>query len=37
MLVLIKEWPHPLFGVLGVTCQKLRCDAPDCGRFTNSP
>jgi hypothetical protein len=23
MLELIEEWPHPLFGVLGVTCQKF--------------
>ena len=37
MLELIEEWPHPLFGVLGVTRQKLRCDAPDCGRLTYSP
>ena len=28
MLKLIDEWPHPLFGVLGVTCQKFKCD--DC-------
>src|SRR5918995_3911566 len=27
MLGLVEEWPHPLFGVLGVTCQKFRCDA----------
>ena len=37
MLELVEEWPHPLFGVLGVTCQKLRCDTPDCGRLTYSP
>jgi len=37
MLELVEEWPHPLFGVLGVTCQKFKCDAVDCGRFTHSP
>jgi hypothetical protein len=29
MLELIEEWPHPLFGVLGVSCQTFKCD--DCG------
>ena len=37
MLELVEEWPHPLFGVLGVTCQKFRCGTPECGRFTYSP
>jgi hypothetical protein len=36
-LELVEEWPHPLFGVLGVTSQKLKCDAAECGRFTYSP
>jgi hypothetical protein len=35
MLELIEEWPHPLFGVLGVACQKFKCDI--CGHCSQSP
>jgi hypothetical protein len=35
MLELIDEWPHPLFGVLGVTCQKFKCDI--CGHCSQNP
>jgi hypothetical protein len=30
-LDLIKEWQDPTYGIVGVT---LRCDTPDCGKFT---
>jgi hypothetical protein len=34
-LELVEEHPHPLFGILGMTVQVLRCDSPDCGRLTS--
>jgi hypothetical protein len=33
-LDLIDERPDPIFGALGMTCQTLRCDAPECGKLT---
>jgi hypothetical protein len=30
-LDLIKEWPDPTYGMIGVT---LRCDTPECGKLT---
>jgi len=35
ILELIEEWLHPLFGVLGVTCHKFKCD--DYGHCSHSP
>jgi hypothetical protein len=34
-LDLIDEWPYPILGVAGVTCQTLKCDAPECGKLTS--
>ena len=33
-LDLIDEWPHPILGVAGVTCQTLKCDFLECGKLT---
>jgi hypothetical protein len=33
-LALIDERPDPLFGVLGMTCQTLKCDFLECGKLT---
>jgi hypothetical protein len=33
-LDLIEERPDPLFGVLGMTCQTLKCDSRECGKLT---
>lgn len=33
-LDLIEERPDPIFGVLGMTLQTLKCDAADCGKLT---
>jgi hypothetical protein len=33
-LDLIDERPDPIFGVLGVTCQTLKCDFLECGKLT---
>ena len=33
-LELIDERPDPLFGVLGMTLQTLKCDFLECGRLT---
>jgi hypothetical protein len=33
-LKLVDERPHPIYGVLGVTCRTFRCDAVDCGALT---
>ena len=33
-LELIDERPDPIFGVLGVICQTLKCDFPECGKLT---
>jgi hypothetical protein len=35
-LDLIDERPDPIFGALGMTCQTLKCDAPECGELTFS-
>jgi hypothetical protein len=34
-LDLIDERPDPIFGVLGMTCQTLKCDFLECGKLTN--
>jgi hypothetical protein len=34
-LILIDERADPNFGVLGMTCQILKCDAPECGKVTS--
>jgi hypothetical protein len=34
-LELIDERPHPMFGVLGMTCQTLKCDFLECGKLTS--
>ena len=33
-LELIGERPDPIFGVLGMTCQTLKCDFLECGKLT---
>ena len=33
-LELIDERPDPIFGVLGMTCQTLKCDFLECGKLT---
>jgi hypothetical protein len=33
MLELIDERPDPIFGVLGMTCQTLKCDFLECGKL----
>jgi hypothetical protein len=33
-LGLIDERPDPIFGVLGMTCQTLKCDFLECGKLT---
>jgi hypothetical protein len=33
-LDLIDERPDPIFGVLGMTYQTLKCDSPECGKVT---
>jgi len=33
-LVLIDERPDPNFGILGMLCQTLKCDSPECGKLT---
>ena len=33
-LDLIDERPDPIFGVLGITCQTLKCDFLECGKLT---
>jgi len=33
-LGLIDERPDPIFGVLGMTCQTLKCDFLECGELT---
>ncbi len=33
-LTLVEEQPHPLFGVLGMTLKKFRCDEPNCAKLT---
>jgi hypothetical protein len=32
-LELIDERPDPIFGVLGMTCQTLKCDFLECGKL----
>ena len=34
-LILIDERADPNFGALGMTCQVLKCAAPECGRLTS--
>jgi hypothetical protein len=34
-LILIDERADPNFGALGMTCQVLKCDAPECGKPTS--
>jgi len=33
-LILIEERADPNFGALGMTCQVLKCDAPECRKLT---
>jgi hypothetical protein len=33
-LDLIDERPDPIFGMLGMTCQTLKCDFLGCGKLT---
>ncbi len=33
-LDLIDERPDPIFGVLGMTCQTLKCDFLECGKLS---
>jgi hypothetical protein len=33
-LDLIDERPDPIFAVLGMTCQTLKCDFLECGKLT---
>ena len=33
-LELIDERPHPIFGVLGMSCQTLKCNFLECGKLT---
>jgi hypothetical protein len=33
-LDLIDERPHPLFGILGMTIETLKCDSPQCAKLT---
>ena len=33
-LELIDERPDPIFGLLGMTCQTLKCDFLECGKLT---
>jgi hypothetical protein len=33
-LELIDERPDPIFGVLGMSCQTLKCDFLECGKLT---
>jgi len=33
-LILIDERPDPNFGILGLLQQTLKCDSPECGKFT---
>jgi len=34
-LILIDERADPNFGALGMTCQVLKCDAPECSKLTS--
>ena len=33
-LEFIEERPHPLFGILGMTLQTLKCTCSDCAQLT---
>lgn len=33
-LDVIDERPHPLFGILGMTLQTLKCDCPTCAKLS---
>ncbi len=33
-VTVVDEQPHPLFGILGMTLQTLRCDDKDCAKLT---
>ena len=34
-LIFIGERADPNFGALGMTCQVLKCDAPECSKLTS--